>query len=374
MLLMDDRKPYQQQTLSIRISESMRDYLERARKVFSAARGEVVSVSDVAKILLEGARHFHPGLPLEVAELLGASTEALAEIRTKWQHQRTLSRAELTFLAIWVQTGCERLSEDPTMPTAASYIAVLEAVLAVRDYREARSDDLDDYYRENIPVPEDEEEFFERTAKPVPDLYRELIERLRQSPEESKPVLAGRCLFVAFRDEPFNELESVNKKLLPLMPDLFRLAARGHWIREHRPVRPRNDGFAFVANIPPALAEGFRLTVSGTADGDLSLNITMTTRALTYPLTSYPQIREFAALLQQLEPGNVWNGRQFSGSADVATSDRSAWFHFRRYGDGVSVSLAESEWAILKNLFLAVLAEPTLQPLLNELSLMYGEL
>jgi hypothetical protein len=158
------------------------------------------------------------------------------------------------------------------------------------------------------------------------------------------------------------------------MPQLFRLAARGHWIREHRPIRVRNDGFAFVANIPPALAEGFRLTVSGTADADLSLNITMTARNLTYPLVSYPQIREFAALLQQLEPGHVWNGRQFSGSADVAGSDRSAWFHFRRYGDGVSVSLPESEWATLKSLFLAVLAEPTLQPILNELSLVYGEL
>ena len=49
-----ERKP-QQQTLSIRISDTLREFLERAKHVISNGRNESVSTSDVAKILLESA-------------------------------------------------------------------------------------------------------------------------------------------------------------------------------------------------------------------------------------------------------------------------------------------------------------------------------
>jgi hypothetical protein len=49
-----ERKP-QQQTLSILISDALREFLERSRKVISNRRGESVSTSDVAKMLLESA-------------------------------------------------------------------------------------------------------------------------------------------------------------------------------------------------------------------------------------------------------------------------------------------------------------------------------
>ena len=46
----------QQQTLSIRISDALREYLERAKNVMSSSRGDGVSTSDVAKMLLESAK------------------------------------------------------------------------------------------------------------------------------------------------------------------------------------------------------------------------------------------------------------------------------------------------------------------------------
>ena len=46
----------QQQTLSIRVPESLRNYLERAKAVLSAHVNESVSTSDAAKFLLESAR------------------------------------------------------------------------------------------------------------------------------------------------------------------------------------------------------------------------------------------------------------------------------------------------------------------------------
>src|SRR5208283_3696981 len=79
-----DRKP-QQQTLSIRISESLREFLERSKKVIATGRNGVVSTSDVAKILLESAKDDGLDYRLEVAELGQKPTEAMVGIRKKWE-------------------------------------------------------------------------------------------------------------------------------------------------------------------------------------------------------------------------------------------------------------------------------------------------
>jgi hypothetical protein len=51
---MRSRQP-QKSTLSIRVSESLRQHLEHARSLLANARDERVSLSDVAKLLLETA-------------------------------------------------------------------------------------------------------------------------------------------------------------------------------------------------------------------------------------------------------------------------------------------------------------------------------
>lgn len=149
------RKPYQQQTISIRISESMRDFLERSKKVISSEHGESVSTSDVARILLESAKDDRLDFRLDVANLQEAPTESLVAIRIKWQQGQALSRAEWIFLSRYVRVACEELSENPAMPEAGSYIVVLEAVLAVRALRADLGAGLDRYYLENLDVPDD---------------------------------------------------------------------------------------------------------------------------------------------------------------------------------------------------------------------------
>ena len=80
-----ERKP-QQQTLSIRISETLREFLERSKQVLSSGgRGESVSTSDVAKILLESAKEDRLDFRLEVADLQQDPTASLVAIRRKWQ-------------------------------------------------------------------------------------------------------------------------------------------------------------------------------------------------------------------------------------------------------------------------------------------------
>jgi len=63
-----ERKP-QHQTLSIRVSDTLREFLERSKQVLPGGRGESVSISDVAKILLESAKEHWLDFWLEVAEL-----------------------------------------------------------------------------------------------------------------------------------------------------------------------------------------------------------------------------------------------------------------------------------------------------------------
>src|ERR1700686_4029701 len=97
----------QQQTLSIRISEALRDYLERAKQVISNGRDEFISISDVAKMLLESPKDDRLDFRLEVADLQKDATVSMASIRGKWKRHQGLSRAEWIFLAQYIQTGCQ---------------------------------------------------------------------------------------------------------------------------------------------------------------------------------------------------------------------------------------------------------------------------
>ena len=108
----------QQQTLSVRISESLRARLERARKLASKT-GEAVSTSEIAKQLLESAREDR----LEVVNLLTDPTEALLQIRRKGEAQHPLSQAEWTLLAHFVQEGVEAYSaKTPNAVSRESWV------------------------------------------------------------------------------------------------------------------------------------------------------------------------------------------------------------------------------------------------------------
>jgi hypothetical protein len=179
---------------------------------------------------------------LEVAELQLTPTESLLRIRRKWEQQNPLARAEWIFLAKYIRVACEEISEDPTMPGHRALALVLESFLAVRALRADRGIGLDLYYLGNLGVP-DGTSFIERQYDPqmVPQLVGELVEKLRQSSNRPKPTFAGRNLFVDLRDEALPDVIALNRMLEPFLQTLFRLAVRGHWIRECRPVRSKRE-------------------------------------------------------------------------------------------------------------------------------------
>ena len=369
-----DRKP-QQQTLSIRISEALREYLERAKQVISNGRGEDVSTSDVAKMLLESAKDDRLDYRLEMADLQKNATEAMANVRTKWKRHQGISRAEWIFLAQYIQIGCEETSEDPDLPCRDSYAVLLEATLAVRSLRVDRGVELDRYYLGNL-APREEAALNERRLDPdvVPGIVGSLIQQLRNAPSAPKPTFSGRNLYVALRDETLPNVVALNDTLMPYMPTLFRLGARGHWIRERRPVRALREELDFVSPIIPRAESGsFFLSMNVSGQGDLSVLIGMDAKDVMYPLSPYPQIREFSAMMTHLEPGRPWEGKEFFGHTDQERPDKPMRFYFRRPKDGVMVILSLEDWQCLKDLFARALALPELQPVLEELSLVYGE-
>jgi hypothetical protein len=365
----------QQQTLSIRISDALREFLERSKQVISSGRGESVSTSDVAKILLESAKDDRLDFRLEVADLQQLPTESLSSIRRKWDAKQDLSRAEWIFLAQYIMVACEEVSEDPATPGLDSFVALLEALLAVRRLRIDRGVALDRYYLGNLGA-EDGAAFNDRQLDPevVPQVAQKLIQELRESSGSRKPVFAGRSFYVAVRDEELPDLIALNRTLFPYMSTLFRLAARGHWMREHRPVRSQGESPVIAESISAVSAAGFRLTFSVCGDGEVSILVSMDAKDVAYPLAPYPEIREFAAMLDRLKSEEAWSGIHFRAWVTEATREKPARFCFCRHRDGITFGFSAKEWQSLKGLFAKALATPKLERLFAELSLVYGEL
>ncbi len=366
-----ERKP-QQQTLSIRVSDALREFLERSKHVISGVRGESVSTSDVAKILLESAKDDRLDDRLETAELGRQPTESMANILRKWESGHPRSRAEWTFMAQYIQVASEELSEDPMAPGAERMIDLLKALVAVRSLRAEFDRDLDRYYIGNLF---DHGKWNEQTldADTFPALVSKLIEEIRASGNGKRAVFAGRNFYVAVRDEELQETAALNAVLDPLMPTLFRMAARGHWMRERRPVRREQDGSVLLGAVEDTKMGDLRINVQP-GPTDLSLLIDFKARDLMYPVATYAQIREFHAMLKFVAFAKRWAGEHFFAFAHEASAEGPAYYQFRRRTDGIALSFSESQWAELQTIYARVMEKPEMKAIFEELSWIYGDL
>lgn len=367
------RKP-QQQTLSIRISDTLREFLERSRQILAVGRSDLVSTADVAKILLESAKKDRLDFRMEVAELQEQPTESLWAIRRKWEQKQDLSRAEWIFVSQYIQVACEELSENPFMPSLHSFATLLEALLAVRGLRVDRGVEMDRYYLENLGTAP-EVAFNDRQLDPeiVPQVVGKLIQELKESRSPRKPTFAGHNFYIAVRDEDLTGVVALNRVLFPYMTTLFRLAARGHWIRERRPVRSRRESPLVISEVPPVTVPGFRLSFAVSSEGDVSLLLSLDQRDLMCPLGPYPEIREFLAMLEHCEGDHIWRGRLFH-AYKVPEKPEKPMRLCVNFRNSAVIGFSLEEWQCLKELFAKALAMPSLQQLLAELTLAYGEL
>src|SRR5271167_2047776 len=216
----------QQQTLSVRISDAMRRRLESARHLVAKRTGEPLSISEVANRFLETAQDDN----FEASELFSRPTETLLNVRRKWEGGQSISRAEWQVLGYYLEEGCESPTEEPQLPSAESYMVLLEAFVAALALRTGKNAELDFEYLGNL-VSEVLVRGTVVTVEAVIKAARHHIRGLREpsSTRKSLPVFIGRNLRLLFRDERLKGIEALNEVLRPYLPVLFRVAARGHY-------------------------------------------------------------------------------------------------------------------------------------------------
>ncbi len=359
----------QQQTLSVRISDAMRRRLESAQRLIAKASGKPVSISEVANRFLETAQDDN----FEASELFSRPTETLLNVRHKWEHGQSISPAELQVFGYYLQAGCESPTEERHFPSAESYAVLLEAFVAALALRTGKNPELDYEYLGNL-VTEALVPGTIVTVEAVIKAARHQIRRLREPSSTHKwlPVFIGRNLCFLFH-ERLRGIEAINETLRPYMTVLFRIAARGHYLREGRPVREMHAERDYIhtrPSGPPVVVGDSKLSVSLKDNNEFSMVLDLEPQRVLYPLESYPVIREFAAMLSALKPGEQWMGREFFGY----TGEGSTAFNFHGRRNGIVVAFSVEEWGALGELMYKALALPVLQLALKDSELAYGEI
>lgn len=375
-------KPLQQQTLSLRISDALHRRLERAKELLSSKTGESVSTSEVAKQLLESAREDR----FEVADLMEKPTEALLEIRRKGEAQHILSRAEWILLAHFVQKGLEAYTERTPNPASnESLLAVLDAFAAVYELRTERTSLRDSYYVNNLPsecrpakAKADDSE--RATPETVRRTVAETRKRLSDPAVKWDTFLAGRNLLILLEDEKLPAADAVNRALRPFFPVLWRLAARGHYCLTQESLRAKSMGQDSFYQPPiPSIKEGeFTLSFNRGEGSEISLLLSFPgPRGPMYPISGYPKITEFRAMLAALasdSPTRRWEGGHFLGYATASEESKGKDYWFRAHQNGITFGLSEKEWKLVQALFRRAWELPEIHMAWDALTLEYGEL
>jgi len=362
----------QNQTLSLRISEALRQRLEQIRKLTALRKGESVSTSEIAKQLLETAREDR----FEVVELLGKPTEALLAIRRKGEAGQTLSRAEWTTLAYYVQQGAEAFTRNPL--ARETYIGILKAFEAAHQLRAGPSS-RDEYYLGNLPG-----DCRPERAKPA-----EAAELVRQTVAETArcmsnpatkwtPMLAARNLYVLLDEEKLAGAAALSEALAPYWGVLWRVAARGHYFAEQEPIREIGRREELYQPAIPALTEGgYTLSFARGEGSELSLLLSFPgPRGPLYPLGPYPMIAEFRAMVAALGPNTRppqrWDGEEFFGY--VTEREKETEFWFRAHANGITFGFCGEEWKAVRELFRRAWETPEVRIAWEALGREYGEM
>lgn len=357
----------QPQTLSIRTSKALRKRLDLFRDLISARKSEAVSKSEATKQFLESGR-------LEQIELFNRPTETLLEIRRKCEADHPLTQAEWRVLSYYVQQGHEAFSSNPV--SRQSSAAILQAFQAVYKFIPKPSP-RDEYYLRKLPQqcqPEDQKPDAKGTA--VNSAITETLRNL--SVKECSPGPIARNLFVCFDQETIPPNVDLNHLLRPYWRDLWRVAARGHYFHQKKPLRGELEKFGLLAQPPiSTLREGgYSLAFERNEGGDLYVLLSFPgPRGTMYPMTDYAMVSEFRAMLTTLNTKlgtRPWDREYFFGYIAEIAGELSVWFRHRQ--NEVTFGFSPEEWNSLRKLFHRAWELPEVQAIWSELGMEYGEL
>ncbi|MEG9436375.1 hypothetical protein JAO29_09380 [Edaphobacter sp. HDX4] len=376
----DKAQERQQKTLSVRISDALHERLERVRDVLSVKAGTRVSTSEVAKQLLESADEER----LELIELMQKPTDALTRIREKHSQGLQLSKSEWTCVAYYVHQGMEWFSGNNSHISPDSYIAVIKAFLAVYKLLPKSEFRHQDYYLGNLDH-RDAGEIGPITSEDVLKAAARCIQKVETATKKPyTPLYAGRNLYAVLDGERITDTPALNDALAPFWPALWRLAARGHFRVCKMPLRasrnPGEEHFEDKSYLPPVsepVSDGqFSLSFS-TLDGtDLSVLLVFPgTRGAMYPISPYPMIARFRAMLFGLRADQElqhWDSETFFAYTSRNGDEIDA--SFRAKDNGITFGFSPQEWSALKRLFTKAWNTPEISRTWDKLTQEYGEL
>lgn len=374
----------QQPVISIRISDEMRTRLETLKEIMATKSGEPVSTSEAAKQLLESAKEDR----LEFVNLLSEPTDSLVKIRGKVDAKLPLSHAEWTLVAYYCQQGAELFANTGQSEISYQSLAgILEAFLAVYGlvYKQRKKSPMAPYLLTNLPSEKETEakQSEEIANDDVRRAVNRTIQKLKNATSDTpRPVHTARLLYMVLDNEKFLNVEKLNETLRPHWPILWRVCARGHYLRHGEPLR---DGAFWGADsrLPnrrplPSIQEGeYRLEFHRGPESEFSAWLHFPGRfALQYPLFDYPRIAELRTILEGLDLSDkliFWEGRYFLASTWL-DQEKKVGVEFRSRDNGIALTFQHDDWQAIKSLFRRGWQAPEVVRLWNALAREYGEL
>lgn len=375
-------KPPRYRVISVRMNEDRFELLERHRQVLTEQLGRDISLGEAAFLALED-RAVDIGRVDARHDLLRTPTESLVQIRRHWRAHQALSAAQWDVIAEHVQIATDEpgllpLPRDPAVPSRASYLALVNAFDAVYRHRKAPASLNTWTYFGNLGGVFSSDTLSDTDAEQRDRTVLAQVARARTGLETeaswTRPGNVGRALLVAIQGEGV-ESPSLDHLLAPYWSTLWGLAARGHWIRHGRPVRPSSsttgDDPRLRLELPRPMTTG-SLTLSFEPSGlELAVLVDLgVPRHPSFVLRQYPELVEFRAVLERPRD-RVWNGKYFR--TVVATSGRATSRTLWLKQGEVRVEFSPADWQALRDLLRQAWTSPDLQPWIVELDQEYGE-
>jgi len=361
----------QQETLSVRIGPALRQRLERMRERVVSETGQSVSISRIAKRVLESVRNH----AVEVADLLAEPTEALSQMQRKREAGVALTTAEWALLVYFVVEGLKTVGGESGTPSVQTpTVCLLDAFMAV--YEQCRPSTARDQQRvENLTIadrpPAGERRHVGRSGELrqiVADTRRRVLEETAVSPALALGAARNLSLLL---DEDLVGVESINSALAPHWPALWPMAARGHYATTGRPVRRAVWAPLIEEAAGPVVAAG-RVRLSLEVRQEVGVFMMFSgAGSVMYPITRYPELREFRMMLATLGPTvRLWDGRYFQGL--LIDADESG-VRFRGKGDRIVVGCQRADWDALRSLYQQAWERVEVQQTWARLTMEYGE-
>jgi len=295
-----------------------------------------------------------------------------------------LSRAEWAVLAQFVSTATETWQLPEGHVSAASFVAVLDAFLAVYTLRRAYESKLDPNFLANLPKEcrPTSPTLTTGAGRATCELVREaVLETRRQVIDpaiQAQPIRSGRNLALLLVEERLWGTQAVDRVLRPFWPTLWRLAARGHFSVTEQPIReratpPRPD------QLPPMVfvAEGpFSLSFLPDEHGEVATLLNLPApRGAAYPMGSFQRFSEFRAMVHAMasdQQPRSWNGEHFLAFRTGVSADESTVILFRAHDNGIQFSFSSDEWAAIDRLFRQAWTHPEIARIWEALTSAYG--